>query len=1104
MFKSLRLTAGVLAVAAVLLAGSAWGQEATGIVTGAVTDASGGAVVNASVVVTNTGTAAESKTTTNASGEYTVVQLPPGMYTVTVAAPGFRKTKLSEQRLIVASTLHMNVSLEVGQVNESVTVDAAAPQVNTDDAQLGQALINIPDLPLLSTAAGRNVLNLIALQSGVSMTDPSNSAATSVGPFSVNGQRTQANNFLLDGADDNDLAINYPDASAVISPNAIGEFRVITGPMNAEYGRNSGAVIESTIKSGANSFHGQAEDFLRNTVLNANNFFLNSVGSPNPKYIANDYDASVGGPIKHNKTFFFASYLGFRREEGEANSGLVFSDAERAAILANGVPTAKAMVNLTPLATNGGDLWIGAPIDSLTRNQGVFKIDQRFSEKNTLSVSLFTERNNDLDPYAFGDGVTVPGFGQLDYNTFYNATLHDTHTFGPHVINEATAAFHRLDSPGVVPLNTASPQSLGFTGISPDNPSAAGPPFMFIDGIYIGNTYEGPQARQDDNWQFRDSVTWVKGRHTFKFGAEFDAYEQNQIFTFINNGYFQFLGTFTDAGAVPVLPGLQNSDPAINDFANGASYDYDQANNSHGAYRDKFLAFYAQDDFKIARNLTMNIGMRYDYGAPITDLYNRVVTFNPGQQSSIFPTAPTGMVYPGDKGISNATYPGTAHEFQPRLGFAWDPTGSGKLSLRAGFGMFYNDPETELTLQFLGAPPYGTQVFVNSVTNDAMPYQTSSTPLAQNPFPFTPVKPGQSFNFANLAPVAFTIMDPHFQTPYAFQYDFQVQYQVARNWVAEAAYVGTQGRHLESRTDIDPALPSPDATSANEPFRNAFNINNPEDAAYGGAVFGGITDQSSNGNSNYNSLQLSLQKRYSYGLQLTNAYTWSHCIDDVSGLRGNLNPFNATRDIGNCSTDVRQSYTGSAVYELPWYKDQQGFRGHLLGGVTLSTVVTLQSGIPFDIFDDGDRSLTGAGDDRPNYIGGNVVFVDPRANAFYGATGNLNNYFDGEGGGTASGAGNPYFARVGSGGSVAQGAGYYGDFGRNVFHGPGELNTDVSVSKATHFTETQSLILRAQAFNFFNHTQFYNPDGDIADSTFGQISTAHNARIVQLSLQYMF
>ena len=429
----------------------------------------------------------------------------------------------------------------------------------------------------------------------------------------------------------------------------------------------------------------------------------------------------------------------------------------------------------------------------------------------------------------------------------------------------------------------------------------------------------------------------------------------------------------------------------------------------------------------------MNIGLRYDYAAPLTELHNRENTFRPGQQSTVFPTAPVGLVFPGDKGVSTSTYSPDRNNFGPRIGLAWDPTGKGKLSIRSGFGVFYNVSESELALQFLGAAPYGVQVTASGVTDVSRPYQTSSTPLAQSPFPFTPAKPGDKFNFPSVAPIGTYFMDPKFATPYAFQYDLQVQYQIARDWVADAAYVGSQGRKLENRRDINPGLYSPTASTADDPLRFVYNINNPQDAAYGGAVFGGLVAQLTDANSNYNSLQLSLEKRTSHGLTLTNAYTYAHCIDNASGLRANSNPFSATYDRGNCDTDVRQRYVGSAIYQLPFFRDQHGFLGHVLGGFSIAGVTSLQTGLPFDIVDSGDRSLTGAGDDRPDYIGGQVKFVDPRSNQF----GNANSYFDGTGGATPDGAGNPYFRRVGSGGSAAQGAGRYGNLGRNVFHGPG-------------------------------------------------------------------
>jgi len=1101
----------VAVVAALLFAVTAWGQGATGTITGTVTDASGAIVVGATVTATNTGTGIQQKTTTSGSGQYSFVEMPPGMYAVTVEATGFAKTTLSEQRLVVASNLHLDVRLEVGAITESVTVDAAAQQTNTEDAQLGRSLTDIPSLPLLSTNGGRNALLLVGLQPGVTLT-PGTAAqgpGAAVGDFEVNGQRSQANNFILDGADANDLAINVPDAVDVISPNALGEFRVVTGAMKAEYGRNSGAIIESTIKSGTNAFHGQATEVFRNKVLNANNFFQNEAGNPRPPFNLNDFDANLGGPVIKNRTFFFASYLGFRRVYGVTNSGTVFTDQERAAILANGVPAAKAIVNITPPASVGDTLF-SAPKDKLNRDQGLFKIDHRFSDANNFSVSYFTERSTDNNPFSFG-GPTIPGFGELDLLTFHNVALHDTHTFSPNLVNEALASFHRRDQPGVFPANRTTPASLGFTGIIPDDPGAAGPPVISINTITLGNTYQGPQTRRDNTWQYADSVNWIHGRHSLKFGVDFRAYEQNQLFDFINNGYLAFSGAATQNGLVPMIPGLQgdpNAD-AINDFARGfISEFYDQSNSNKQGLRDKFFSLFAQDDFKATRNFTINLGLRYDYGAPLTEIDNRVNTFRAGEQSTVFPTAPVGLVFPGDPGISRSTYSPDRNNFGPRVGFAWDPSGNGKLSIRSGFGIFYNVPESELALQFLGAAPYGAQIVIPGATDMTRPYQTAVgvAPFTQNPFPFPVAKPGEKFDFTTVAPVTLTgFMDPNFRTPYAFQYNFQVQYQIARDWVAEAGYVGSQGRKLENRRDINPALFTPDATVFNEPQRDVYNINNPQDAAYGGAVFGGITDQLTDANSNYNSLQLSLDKRMGHGLQLSNAYTYSHCIDDGSGLRHNSNPFDARYDRGNCDTDVRHRYVGSVIYDLPFFHDQRGLLGHLLGGFTISSVVTLQTGLPFDIIDTGDRSLTGAGDDRPDYIGGQVKFVDPRSNQF----GMSNPYFDGTGGGTATGAGNPYFQRVGSGGSAALGAGRYGNLGRNVFHGPGILNTDLSLSKRVRITEHQALVVRGEAFNFFNHGQFFNPgnsngQNDIASPSFGQVIYARDPRLVQISLHYAF
>src|SRR5215471_10036444 len=327
-----------------------WGQGLTGSISGLVKDPKGGSIPNAKVVAKNVATNAEVETHTDEIGFYRILNLLPGDYMVSAEAPGFRRVSTSAQTLTIAQPLRVDISLEIGQVTETVVVTESTRQVNTEDAQLGFAITSVAGLPVISGAAGRNVLNLAGLMPGVSMSPPVGAPTNAIGPFSVNGQRTQANNYLLDGVDSNDLAINIPDALGQISPNALTEFRVVTGAMKAEYGRNGGAVVEAITRSGTNSFHGQGTEVFRNTVLNATPFFQNVTQGPptfftnglkrKPQWNTNDFDASFGGPIIKNKTFFFVDYLGFRRRQGVTASATVFTPAERAAIQQFGVPAA--------------------------------------------------------------------------------------------------------------------------------------------------------------------------------------------------------------------------------------------------------------------------------------------------------------------------------------------------------------------------------------------------------------------------------------------------------------------------------------------------------------------------------------------------------------------------------------------------------------------------------------------------------------------------------------------------------------------------------------------------------------------------------------------
>jgi hypothetical protein len=1115
---------GLALFCALAISGSVWAQGLTGSIVGTVTDPSNAVVPQAKIVVKNVNTNAQTQTTTDADGVFRAVGLVPGDYTVTAEASGFRQSTTSPQTVGVATPVRVDLKLEVGAVSEIVSVETRATQINTEDAQLGQVLRDIPRLPLLSGNGGRNPLALVGVQPGVTLAGVSPAPVVStnaLGPFSVNGQRTQANNYLLDGGDSNDLAINVPDSVQQISPDALEEFRVVTGAAKAEYGRNAGATVELVTKSGGNSLHGGLQETFRNTVLNAVPFFQKVTPGPvatfttglarKPDWKSNDFDAYLGGRIKRDRTFFFVSYLGFRRVQGVARSATVFTDQERAAINQFGAPAAKALLAMVPAASTVNTLFV-SPSNSLNRDQGIAKLDHRFSTRNTFSGMVFIENQTAIDPFPFGGTTGVPGFGTVGITNYKNLILRDTHTLSPNLLNEARASVHRRESDAVRPLNTTPLASLGFTGVIPDDPVAQGPPSIRINGLSeFGNTIQGPQARFDTTWQYADTLSWVKAKHALKFGVDYKAYQQNQLFEFINNGVYTFDGLGTQQGLVSRIPGITND--AVNDFARGFVTDFSQSNANRQGYRDKFFSAFVQDDWKVRRNLTLNIGIRWEYDAPLTEIRDQVATFHPGQQSTVFPDAPVGLVYPGDQGVTRSTYQRDLNNFAPRFGFAWDPTSKGRWSIRGGYGLFFDAPVSELTLQFLGVLPYGIQTDQTTVTDFTQPYATSQDHPISQPFPFHPVSKGQHFDFTAVAPIGLTIMDPKFATPYSQMYNLQVQRQLGTDWIVEIGYVGSKGTKLLNRRQQNFAIVTSTATTGNTNQRRRYNIGNPQNAAYGGAVFGGITDQLSDANSIYNSFQASLNKRLSHGLMTTHAFTWSHAIDTGSGLRtgnaaGQGNIYNRAFDRGNSEFDVRQRYVATLVYELPFWKSRKNLLGLIAGGWGTSVIFSAQTGVPINIVESADRCLcdmpTSA--QHPDFLGGKITFYDPRN--VDAVAGRPNSYFDGTGGGSATGAGNPYFRRVGTGNSAALGAGRLGSFGRNVFYGPGYANWDIDAFKRIAIRESQTFEFRAQFLNAFNHTQFdaIGSSGlnSIGSPNFGRISSTLPPRIIQLSARYTF
>lgn len=1083
----------------------ALGQN-TGTISGTVQDQSGAVIAGANVKAQNPATSFSRETTSATNGFYRFDQLPVGDYIISVEAAGFKKAVTQQNRLSVNDALTLDVKLEVGQVSETVTISEAPSAVNTETSVLGKTVDNrtLNDLPILSGAGGRNPLALAPLQAGVM-------PAGQVGPFSVNGQRAQSNNFLLDGGDSNDLAINVPDAVQGFSPDALQEFRILTNTYSADFGRNSGAVVALISKSGTNEYHGNLFEFFRNRALNATPFFNNAapsfVGLRKPQFNVNEFGGTLGGPLPlpfmgsgKDKTFFFFSYLGFRRRQGVSNTATVPTQAQRDIINAVGTPEAKALLALIPAANSGNTLFSSAG-NSLDRNQFSIRGDHRFSDSNSMFVTFFNEKQTFTDPFAFG-GSTIPGFGTSGDLTFRNVIVSDFHTFSARSVNEFRFSWHQRDTLSVVPVNKTTPADLGIQGIVPDDPAAAGPPRVDITGFStFGNTIQGPQGRNDNTYQVVDNFSHNRGNHHLKWGGEYRNYGQNQTFDFINSGLYIFTGDMTSILGKPVIPGLT---AALSDFARGDVLEYVQNSAGTPRYETQNYTLFIQDDWKVRPSFTLNLGLRYELDTPLVDSEDRVNTFRFGQKSTVFPTAPTGLVFPGDTGITRSTYQTDKNNFGPRVGFAWDVLHNGKLSLRAGYGLYYDTVISETTLQFLTAPPFAIQPFSDCTTIDN-PFANAlcTNPIPQ-PFPFTPIQRGGSFDFANVAPISMTINDPNFKTPYSHQYNMNIQWEFMKNYLLEVGYVGTSGVNLLTRREINPALLiGANPSTANTAQRRLFNQNNPDTAAFGGPVFSNITNQETSAHSSYNSLQVTVSKRFSDGLYFQNAYTWSHCIDNSSGLRSNTRYNNPSADRGNCDQDIRHRDVLSYIYELPFYKGQNGFAGKVLGGWQISGVTVLETGIPFNITEPTDRSLSGAGSDRPDVVGtGQLQFFDPRnTNA---SNGGPNRSFNGTGGGSATAATNPFFRRVGSGTSLALGGGRFGTLGRNVFHGPGDINFDFTLLKRTRVGEGKIIEFRSEFFNIFNHANFGNPNGNIGSANFGRITTTDDPRLIQFGLKFTF
>lgn len=1142
-----------------VLSNPAFAQDATGRVIGTVYDQQGGLVPDAKVTVTNAGTQILHSTVTDKDGYFEVLDLPIGTYRVSVEHDGFSKVVTQEQKLLINQSLRFDITLKLGTTNQTVTVEAQVSGVETENPTLGQSVTSrqLINLPL----NGRDVLDLALLQPGVTEADPDYGGA---GTFSIAGGRPDSVTFLLDGGINNNLL----DNSVVLDPNpdTIAEFRILTSNYTAEYGRNAAGIISVVTKSGTNEFHGSGFDFLRNGAFNANTFFNKEGDVPRDNLRRNQFGGTFGGPIKKDRAFFFVGYQGQLLSQTLTQfDTTTFTPAELAGDFSQAIPVGTTITesdgitqftcNVTPacpdpgvitflqqnpfFATPGGNANQGiiaptkinaiaqeyiaagliptSPTGLVTTtaphkdndNELTGKLDVNLTQKDKISATLGGFREGLANPFQF---ATVSGFPNTTQNHNYFGNISYTRTFSPNLLNELRFTAQRnLFAQDSIARALPTASDLGIL-ITPDKPT--GPPnILFDNGLALGFSEQGPTSLASNTYGISDTVTWVRGHNTWKFGAGISTYQNNTQFDFIGNGEFDFDGQF----------GI-GTDNTFADFDLGIANSYFQNANAASNIRSKATYGFLQDEWRVRKNLTLTLGLRYEYSTPKLDTQGRSFSVIPGLQSTVFPNAPLGMVFPGDHGAPRGVNFPDKDNFAPRFGFAWDPWGNGKTSVRGGFGIFYDVLKGEDNLQFNGQPPFfgAAGLFFNPVN----PGQASDVPYFQDPFgsagainSFPSVPPPSNIDFAasGFLPInssaAVFLVNPHLHTPYIYQYNLSFEHELAKNLVAEVNYVGNSSKGLTALKDINPFNLGTLSRRLNLATQPNFGINvfcAIESDGPSECPFATLPEFQNVGFANYNSLEASLTKqvgesRFFGTTYFTLAYTYGKSIDTSSGFQNrnfqvpfyNIQQFRAVAD-----SDITHRITFSGGWDLPFDREWASGPKRLTKGWSLYPILSWRTGFPLDVparfpdrFDATNPGPSGAGDPylvnalfAPGF--NKVQFLNPRNN-------DPNN------------PGNFYFNPAGFDHNEADYATAPARFAlyglpRNFFRGPGRTNLDLALAKTTAITERVSAEFRVEAFNIFNHTEFANPDTNPNSGTFGQFTSTFDPRIIQLALRVTF
>lgn len=961
--------------------------QSTSTLRGTVTDQTGAVLPGAEITIKQIGTNLERKTVADASGIYAFAALPVGTYRVEVRSSGFQTAVRDQVHLDVNEIAQVDFSLQVGEMTQTVTVEAGAAAVETNTITVGHVINEktVQQIPL----NGRHFVDLSLLVPG-SVTPPQNGFLTNPlrgqGSFGVvtAGNREDTVNFMINGINLNDIVQNQITFQPTIE--TVQEFKLANSTFSAEYGHTSGTVVNIATRSGTNELHGEIFEFLRNEKLDAKNFFDNPF-LPTPPFKRNQFGGSAGGPVwipglydGRNKTFWFFSFEALRQRQAVTFNRQVPNAAQRATVTD---PVALRLLPLIPTANiPGTNTFAGSGSAPVDINQWTLDLSHQLTSKDRLHGYYVRQTDLRREPSAPVSVSTLPGFGDIRQARRQLFTLNETHIFSNTVVNEFRFGFNRIFIT-FQGANTDDPRTFGFTGLS----SFGLPEIVIGDtGLDFGGFSGFPQGRGDTTFVWADTLSWLRGKHDFRFGTE--------IRRSFNNNFNDDMGFFNFATFAAFAAGR----PSQFAFQQGGVT---------SAISTGAVQFFIQDNYKMWSNFTWEYGFRYELNTTPTERFNRFVGFDPA----------TGSLRRVDSSGFDQIYD-TNHNFMPRVGFAWDPFKKGKTSIRAGYGIFFDQPVTNSVTALTTNPPFSNRVTI------------ITPPSFGNPFLGTPAGGGA------LSPVS---INPNFKNSYTQNWNLNIQHEIARDLAISIGYYGSKGTRLRLGRNLNQpvagVLPFPRITLVDGTVRTASVI----------------TEVSSLGNSSYNALWLSANKRFSHGLQFSASYTLSKSID-YNSRNNNQIPQDSTNPRGNrglADFDTRQRFVISYLYDLP-FRGQKGFLpARLVEGWSISGITTFQSGNPVTITLGGVSPLTNvAGTVRPDVVGSSSVqnqdpfgFFNPLA-----------------------------FARPGTG--------RFGNLARNAgVTGPGFNNFDFSILKTIPIKERFKLEFRTEFFNIFNHPNFGQPGG---------------------------